>query len=383
MSIISFNIPFTTKESAENISKLINAPDSINVREYTHQCKKWFESNYPGYTAYMTTTCTHAIELAAKVIEFEPGDEVIMQSFNYVGVANSFVNAGAKVVFVDIDPVTMNIDPDKIKAAITNRTRAVVVMHYGGVACDIMNIKAICDKNQLFLIEDNAQGIGASSKDGILGSFGDFSCISFDKLKIISSNQGGVLLCKNKLAGETDICYENGTNRTAFFSGKLASYSWVNQGSNYAISEYDSALLLPLLKQSSQIVDHRRKLWLNYQQLFNEKLPNREMNSITEKRPLHNGHIFYIKLKDSETRLRIIEQLRAAGIIALFHYTPLHSSEAGMRFGRFHGEDIFTTAESSRILRLPMHNYLTPEDQIQVIETLVQAIHSSEDLASN
>lgn len=376
MKSIPFSIPFTCKESADNVAGLIEDPILLSGYTYSNHCREWFESRFPGYRAFMTTSCTRALELAALALNIQPGDEIIMPSYNYVGVAGAFVNYGARLVLTDIEPDTMNLDVSLLERAAGPRTRAVVLMHYSGVACDIETVSAFCKARDIILIEDNAQGLGANHKGRPLGSFGDFSCVSFDRMKNVSAGEGGVLLCRPPFSEATDIAYEKGTNRSAFLRGKAPAYEWVAKGSNFSMSEYTSAILLPLLNRLESITEQRLNIWNTMYEALRDTgtltttLPHAQRSSG------HNGHLFYLKFKNRATRDAVMNSLAREGIPAYFHYTPLHHSALGNRYPFLHGGTEHAETESGRLLRLPIHNYLSEDDISRIALALSKTVNS-------
>lgn len=368
---IPFNISSTSSSSTENVKHLVENPLSISEKFFTKLCIEWFQKVYPEYKALLVTSCTKAMELIALSIDIQEGDEIIMPSFSYVGVANSFANLGAKLVLQDIDPETMNIDSNLLESAITAKTKAVVIMHYGGVACEMKKIVEICKQRNIVLIEDNAQGIGATYHDIPLGSFGDFSCISFDSLKNISCGEGGVLLYKEKFTKSVDVCFENGTNRNDFSEGKVEYYEWVNRGSKFAISEFNAAILYPLLLNTETITDTRKERWQKlYDSIFQEE---KIKHLLTPKLLLynHNAHIFFLKCAHKKERDALMKFLNSKEISCSFHYTPLHSSVQGKKLGLHLPNDTHTTKESERLLRLPMYNTLTDSNIEYITDNLI------------
>jgi dTDP-4-amino-4,6-dideoxygalactose transaminase len=302
----------------------------------------------------LTPSCTHALEMAALLLEIEPGDEVIMPSYTFVSSANAFALRGASIVFVDVDPLTMNIDIACVRAAITTRTRAILVVHYAGVGCDMDALMDIVRETGIVLVEDAAQAIAATYKGRPLGSFGALGCISFNDANLVS---------------RAEILREKGTNRSNFLRGEVDKYTWVDIGSSYLPSELSAAFLLPQLEDADEITLRRMEIWQRYYSgLANSGLelprPPAECG--------HNAHIFWVKLADGTVRDNLIAALRAEGIQAPFHYVPLHSSGPGRQFGAFHGTDKWTTSEASRLIRLPLHLSLTENDQERVISTLLR-----------
>lgn len=335
---------------------------------FTKKCHEWFEKNTGTKKALLTTSCTHALEMAALLLDIKDGDEIIMPSYTFVSTANAFVLRGAKIVFVDIRPDTMNIDETKIEAAITSKTRAIVPVHYAGVACEMDTIIGIAKRHNLFVIEDAAQGITSTYKGKPLGTIGDLGTYSFHDTKNITCGEGGVLLINNEIFIErAEIIREKGTNRSQFFRGEIDKYTWKDMGSSYLPSELNAAILLAQLENIPKIQDKRLKIWsLYYEQLkvLHEKrlieLP------IIPDYCSHNAHIFFFKVSDLDERQSLLSYLKNHGIGAVFHYVPLHSSEAGLKFGRFHSKDQFTTKESERLVRLPLF-YELADDEIKFI----------------
>ncbi len=377
MGKIAFNIPFTCAESAENVSYLVQHPEEVNKGQFIQKCKTWLEEEYPGYNAYLTSSCTRALEMAALSINIVAGDEVILSPFTYVGVGNAFAIFGAKLVYVDLHPENMNINAELIEAAITPKTRAVIAMHYASMGCDMDKITAICKKHNLVLIEDNAQGMHAYHNNKLLGTFGDFSCISFDLLKNISCNEGGVLLCKKNWEDAVDVVFENGTNRTAFRKGKVDAYEWINRGSKFVISEYNAAVLYPLLLKSKSIIEERKLIWDSLMnRIYNDEFL-REFVPKTMLNATHNGHIAYLKFKSKEQRDSVMNFMNNNGVPSYFHYVSMDDSIAGKRFGVKSSMPTNAILESNCLLRLPMHNYISATDIDLIIETLSKALQST------
>jgi dTDP-4-amino-4,6-dideoxygalactose transaminase len=374
MDSIEFNIPYTTEESINNIKRLIEDPCLVNQTNYLRKCKEWFEANWPGYCAFMTTSCTRALELIALSMNLKEGDEIILSPYNYVGVGNAFANYGAKLVFVDIDAQTMNINADLIEAAITDKTRAIVAMHYASIPCDMEVLTGICNKYNLTLIEDNAQGIHNSYNNFPLGSFGDFSCISFDMLKNISCHEGGVLLCKEKWKDSVDIAYNNGTNKTLFSKGLVDKYEWISRGSKFTMSEYVAAVLFPLLEKSKHIINERKKIWNSlYDKIAKDEILRELIPDILLNVP-HNGHLAYLKFRNQEQRNIVLYYLNNNGVPSSFHYIPLDTSLAYKNNAISHSNCFYAFQESRCLLRLPMHNFLTEDHQSRIISILKSAV---------
>lgn len=369
------NIPFyqtyTLPQSAENVEYLVRHSERISDRKFTQACKEYFEKLYPGKQALMVNSCTRALELIVYSLNLGKNDEVILPSFNYVGVANAFAQTGAKLVFADIDPAFMNITVESIKPCLTTNTRVVVVMNYAGAGHQLKEIQEFCRSNNLVFVEDNAQGIQSTYEGVPLGSFGDLSCISFDSLKNVSCGEGGVLLYKQEYAKQILTIFNSGTNREAFERGEVEAYEWVTIGSKFAISEFNSAILLPLLLNSEEIIEERRARWdMLYDTLwahaeFRDFLP-RHLKAAG-----HNAHVFYLKLANESQRNGLMNAFLQAGISSSFHYTPLHSSIMGLSRNYPMPVDDFTSEQSACLLRLPMFNALSQEQ----MEYIAQVMH--------
>ena len=320
----------------------------------------------------MTTSCTHATELAALLADIQPGDEVIMPAYTFVSTADAFVLRGAVPVFVDIRPDTMNIDEKLIEAAITEKTKAIVPVHYAGVACEMDTIMDIAKRHNLFVIEDAAQGIMATYKGKALGAIGDFGCYSFHETKNYSMGEGGALLIQNEKDIENaEIIREKGTNRSKFYRGQIDKYTWVNYGSSYLPSDMNAAYLYAQLEIADEINNARRTCWDRY---YENLKPLAQAGKIelpyVPEECVHNAHMFYIKAKNIEERSALIEYLKEHGVHSVFHYIPLHTAPAGIKFGRFNGEDKYTTKESERLTRLPMFYGLTLEQVDYICEVV-------------
>lgn len=362
--MINFNVPPYTGKELDYISRAVENQKICGDGEYTKKCNAWIEEKTGTAKCLLTTSCTHATELAALLADIKPGDEVIMPAYTFVSTADAFVLRGATPVFVDIRPDTMNIDETKIEDAITDKTRAIVPVHYAGVACEMDTIMEIAERHHLAVIEDAAQGIMSSYKGKALGTFGDFGCFSFHETKNYSMGEGGALLIRDgKNIEEAEILREKGTNRSKFYRGQIDKYTWVNYGSSYLPSDMNAAYLYAQLEMADEINDARMACWNRY---YENLSPLAETGRIelphVPEGCVHNAHMFYIKTADIEERSRLIAYLKENGIMAVFHYIPLHTAPAGLRFGRFHGEDRYTKKESERLLRLPMYYRLTLSD---------------------
>ena len=358
--MISFNIPFICGEEENFIHEAINEKNLSGDGHFTKLCQKELVAFTKASNILLTSSCTHALELSALLCDIKPGDEIIMSSFTFVSSANAFVLRGAKIVFVDIDPVTMNIDENLIESAITKKTKAILVMHYAGVSCAMDQIMAIAKKNDLFVIEDAAQCIDAYYHQKHLGTIGHLGAFSFHATKNIHCGEGGALLVNDeRLVNRAEIIREKGTNRKLFFKGKVDKYTWVDIGSSYLLSEISTAFLYAQIQKIKQVTQRR----LHYWEIYKKELGFLNPNTISPDLK-HNAHIFYIKCSDKDQRSDLIQYLKSRSIKSAFHYVPLHSSPAGKLFGRFHGEDKYTTIESERLLRLPLFYDLKEIDQV-------------------
>ena len=371
--MIVFNqAPFTGKEFGY-IQKAIDNKKICGDGEFTKKCSEWLEEKTGASKVLLTTSCTHALEMAALLCDIKEGDEVIMPSYTFVSTADAFVLRGAKIVFVDIRPDTMNIDETKIEAAITDKTKVIVPVHYAGVACEMDTIMDIAKRHNLMVVEDAAQGLISTYKGKALGTIGDFGCISFHETKNYSMGEGGALYINDpKYIEDAEIIREKGTNRSKFFRGQVDKYTWVNAGSSYLPSDMNAAYLWAQLEIADEINDHRMELWNAYY----EGLKPLEEEGLIElpkipDRCEHNAHMFYLKTKDLEERTEFIQYLRDNGVHSVFHYIPLHSSAAGEKFGTFSGEDVYTTKESERLVRLPMNYALTLDEVNAVINVII------------
>lgn len=354
--MINFSVAPVTGEEIKYITQAIESRLLAGDGHFTHKCESWFEEHLVVKKTLLTTSCTHALEMAAILIGIEPGDEVIMPSFTFVSTANAFVLRGATIVFIDVRPDTMNMDEKLIEAAITPKTKVIVPVHYAGVGCEMDTIMAIAKKYDLFVVEDAAQGMMASYDEKPLGTIGHLGAYSFHNTKnYTSGGEGGLLIINDEsMIERAEILREKGTNRSQFYRGMVDKYSWVDMGSSYLPSEIQAAYLWAQLLHAKTILQDRMSTWKHYDQFFRSaKLPL-ELPDIPEK-CIHNGHMYFLKTEDFETRQVMIEFLKEAGIFAVFHYVPLHSAPAGRKYGRFHGQDRYTTSESERLARLPFY----------------------------
>ena len=374
--MIPFNIPPFTGKEMDYIRQAVENQKICGDGPYTKKCSEWIEQKTGTDKCLLTTSCTHATELAALLADVKEGDEVIMPSYTFVSTADAFVLRGAKPVFVDIRPDTMNIDETLIEDAITPRTKAIVPVHYAGVACEMDTIMDIAKRHHLLVIEDAAQGIMSTYKGQALGAIGDFGCFSFHETKNYSMGEGGALLIKDpQYVEEAEIIREKGTNRSKFYRGQIDKYTWVNYGSSYLPSDMNAAYLWAQLELAEEINEKRRSIWNRYWELLQ---PLKEQGCIelpaVPEGCVHNAHMFYIKAKDLEERTGLIDFLRENEIWPVFHYIPLHTAPAGIKFGEFHGEDKYTTKESERLCRLPLF-YSLELEQVDYIASKVKEFY--------
>lgn len=370
--MIRFNVPPYVGKETEYMKAAIDSHKICGDGEFTKRCNAWIEEHTGTAKALLTTSGTQALEMAALLSDIQPGDEVILPSYTFVSTANAFVLRGAKLVFVDIRPDTMNIDEKLIEDAITDKTRAIVPVHYAGVGCEMDTIMDIAKRHNLVVVEDAAQGVNAFYKGRALGSIGDYGCFSFHETKNYSMGEGGaILINRPEQIEDAEIIREKGTDRSRFFRGQVDKYTWVNIGSSFLPSDINAAYLMAQLEMADEINENRLQSWARY----NEGLQDLAQEGAIElpyipEECAHNAHMFYIKTKDMEERKALISYLKERDIAAVFHYVPLHSAPAGLRFGRFHGEDRYTTKESERLLRLPMYYNLSESDQQKVIDAV-------------
>jgi dTDP-4-amino-4,6-dideoxygalactose transaminase len=373
MKTIPFNLPCYTEAEDKYVIDAMRSSKLSGDGHYGQKCQTWFEKKFECPRALLTPSCTHALEMAAILLNIVSGDEVIMSSYTFVSTANAFVLRGAKIVFVDIRPDTMNINEELIEEAISSRTKAIVVVHYAGVSCEMDLVMDIAVRHGLFVIEDAAQGLMSTYNHRQLGTFGHMAAFSFHETKnLTSGGEGGVLVINDEqFVHRAEIIREKGTNRSQFFRGMADKYTWVDVGSSYLPSEIQSAYLWGQLEQADLITSSRVSIWNSY----NEKLLDLARNGFIEvpfipDNCIHNGHMYYIKCKDIVERTSLLAHLKEDGIFAVFHYVPLHSSPAGSMFGCFIGEDHFTTSESDRLIRLPMWYGLTSDETQRIADSI-------------
>ncbi len=367
--MICFNVPPCTGREMQYIGEAVASHKICGDGEFTRRCSSWMEQRFGAHKVLLTTSGTTALDMASLLCELQPGDEVILPSFTFSSTANAFVNYGARLVFVDIRPDTMNIDETKIEAAITDRTRVIVAMHYAGVACEMDTIMDIARRHGLLVIEDAAQGVMSSYKGRALGTIGDFGCYSFHETKNYSMGEGGAILINSPdYVERAEVLREKGTNRARFFRGQVDKYTWVDIGDSFLPSELNAAYLWAQLERADEINADRLHSWEEYRRAFADLEEKGLVDlPVIPEGCVHNAHMFYLKCRDLQERTALIAWLKKNDILAVFHYVPLHSAPAGLRFGRFAGEDRYTTAESDRLVRLPMYYGLTDADRERVI----------------
>lgn len=377
---IAFNVPPYVGKELDYVRQAVEVNHIISGDgPFTGLCHKWIQEHCDTQKALLTTSGTTALEMAALLCDIKPGDEVILPSFTFSTTATAFVLVGAKLVFVDVRPDTMNIDEKKIERAITEKTRVIVAVHYAGVSCEMDTIMRIAHEHNLLVVEDAAQGVMSSYKGKPLGSIGDFGCFSFHETKNYSMGEGGALLIKNsKYNDRAEIIREKGTNRQRFLRGQVDKYTWEEYGSSYLPSDMNAAYLWAELEEADLINDNRLKTWdIYYQALLPLASGGKLELPVIPDGCRHNAHMFYVKLRDLEERTSFISYLKDRGITSVFHYIPLHSSPAGMRFGHFDGDDQYTTSESNRLARLPLYFNLEKKDLDYIISSIYSFFDSS------
>lgn len=372
--MINFNVPPYVETAAGYIQECVANQKICGDGAYTKKCNEWIEERTGTAKCLLTTSCTHATEMAALLTQVGPGDEVIMPAYTFVSTADAFVLRGATPVFVDIRPDTMNIDETKIEAAITERTKGIVPVHYAGVACEMDTIMDIAKRHHLWVVEDAAQGIMASYKGRALGTLGDYGCFSFHETKNYSMGEGGALLIRDEENVENaEIIREKGTDRSKYYRGQVDKYRWISFGSSYLPSDMNAAYLYAQLEIADEINEARLMVWNRYYERLEclASAGKLELPTVPEG-CVHNGHMFYIKAKDMEERTALIKHMAENEVLVVFHYVPLHTAPAGLKFGRFHGEDVYTTKESERLARLPMYYGLTLEQVDYICDKVVE-----------
>ncbi len=367
--MIPFNVPPFVGNELDLMKQAVENKKICGDGPFTKQCNTWLENKFNVNKVLLTTSGTSALEMAAILCDLKSGDEVILPSFTFSSTATAFVLMGAKLIFVDIRPDTMNIDETKIEAAITNKTKVICAVHYAGVACEMYTIMEIAKKHNLLVVEDAAQGIMSTYKGKALGSIGDFGCYSFHETKNYSMGEGGAILINNsRFNTRAEIIREKGTNRAQFFRGQVAKYNWVDYGSSYLPSDLNAAHLFGQLEKADEINKNRLDIWNKYNAEFQD-LKNRKLIKLPyiPNECQHNAHMFYLKCKDLTERTRFIDFMKNKGINCAFHYVPLHSAPAGLKYGVFAGKDKYTTVESERLVRLPIYYKLADNDVEYII----------------
>lgn len=363
--MINFNIPPFTGKEFEYIRQAVEAHKICGDGQFTKKCNSWLEERFQAHKVLLTTSGSTALDMAALLCEIKQGDEVILPSYTFSSTANAFVLAGAKLVFVDIRPDTMNIDETKIEAAITEKTKVIVPVHYAGVACEMDTIMDIAHRHGLKVVEDAAQGVMSTYKGKALGTIGDFGCYSFHETKNYSMGEGGALVINNAIYDEqAEILREKGTNRSKFFRGQVDKYTWVDFGDSYLPSDMNAAYLWAQLQVADEINENRLHTWNAYYEAFKPLMDAGKVElPIIPEGCEHNAHMFYLKMKNLQERTAFINYMKDKGVLCTFHYVPLHSAPAGLKFGRFNGEDMYTTQESERLARLPLYYGMTEEER--------------------
>jgi len=371
--MISFNVPPFIGDELDYVKESVEAHKICGDGPFTKKCNAWMEERFNAQKVLLTTSGSTALDMALLLCDLKPGDEVILPSYTFSSTANAPVLAGAKLVFVDIRPDTMNIDETKIEAAITDKTKVIIAVHYAGVACEMDTIMEIAKRHGLMVVEDAAQAVMSTYKGRALGTIGDFGCYSFHETKNYSMGEGGAILINNPEYNEkAEILREKGTNRAKFFRGQVDKYTWVDFGDSYLPSELNAAYLWAQLMKADEINNNRLDTWKKYYDAFKplEEKGLIELPVIPEGCE-HNAHMFYLKCRDLDERSKFISAMKEKGVLCVFHYIPLHSAPAGKKFGRFDGNDDFTTKESERLVRLPLYYNLSKDDLKTVIDSVL------------
>lgn len=368
--MIHFNVPPYTGKEIEYIKDATEKHCISGDGEYTRKCNSWLENRFKAKRVMLTTSGSSALDMAALLCDIKPRDEVILPSFTFPSTANAFVMCGAKLVFVDVRPDTMNIDERLIERSITEKTKAICVVHYAGVACEMDTIMSIAKRHNLKVVEDAAQAVMSTYKGKALGTIGDFGCYSFHETKNYSMGEGGALVINDENYIErAEILREKGTNRSKFYRGEIDKYTWVDYGDSYLPSELNAAYLWAQLCVADEINENRLSTWNRYYETFKDiKINRREVIPFVPDDCVHNAHMYYIKCRDIEERQMFIQYMLDNDIKCVFHYIPLHTAPAGKKYGRFEGEDIYTTAESERLVRLPLYFNMSDSDLDMIID---------------
>lgn len=374
--MIPFNVPPMAGDEIKYIEEAIQNHKICGDGPFTKKCEKWFEERFNAQKVLLTTSGTTALDMALFLCELQPGDEVILPSYTFSSTATAPVLAGAKLVFVDIRPDTMNIDETKIEDAITDKTKAIIVMHYAGVSCEMDTIMEISRRHNLLVVEDAAQGVMSTYKGKALGTIGDFGCYSFHETKNYSMGEGGALVINDKKYNErAEILREKGTNRSRFYRGEVDKYTWVDFGDSYLPSELNAAYLWAQLLKAEEINSYRKELWNRYYEKLRILSENGYIKlPVIPKTCNHNAHMFYFKCENLDVRTRLITFLKKREIAAVFHYIPLHTAPAGLKYGRFDGKDLYTTVESERLLRLPLY-YGMDETDLEIVCSKIEEFY--------
>ena len=369
--MIGFNVPPYTGDELQYVKEAMENHQICGDGPFTKRCHAWLEEHFQAQKVLLTTSGSTALDMAMLLCDLKPGDEVILPSYTFSSTANSVILAGGTPVFVDIRPDTMNLDETKIEAAITDKTRVIMVVHYAGVACDMDPILELAHRYHLLVVEDAAQGVMSRYKGKALGTLGTFGCYSFHETKNYSMGEGGALVINDPAYNErAEILREKGTNRAKFFRGQVDKYTWVDFGGSYLPSELNAAYLWAQLCRADEINRNRLETWNAYHTAF-QAVRDRVVLPTIPSDCEHNAHMYYLKLKDLEERTDFIQYLKEQGVQAVFHYIPVHSAPCGLKYGRFHGEDRYTTAESERLVRLPLYYGMTGEDRDKVIRAVL------------
>ena len=373
--MISFNVPPYIGNEMDYVRESAEVNHKIcGDGPFTKKCHAWLEERFGVRKALLTTSGSTALDMSAILSQIQPGDEVILPSFTFSSTATAFANVGAQLVFVDIRPDTMNIDENKIEEAITERTKVIVPVHYAGVSCEMDAIMSIAREHGLLVCEDAAQGVMSTYKGKALGSIGDFGCYSFHETKNYSMGEGGAICLNNPdFVERAEIIREKGTDRSRFLRGQVDKYTWVDLGSSFLPSDMNAAYLWAQLERADDINENRLATWHAYDDAF-AGLANAERIETPTIPPecTHNAHMYYIKCRDLDERTDFISYMKERGVYCVFHYVPLHSAPAGLRYGRFHGKDVYTTRESDRLVRLPMYYGMAEADRNTVIQAVLE-----------
>ncbi len=370
--MITFNKPLTMNNSLDFLKEVLESQKICGDGAFTKKCSQLLEEKFKAKKVLMTTSCTHALEMAAILADIKEGDEVIMPSFTFVSTSNAFALRGAKIVFVDVEDKTMNISVEAIKNAITDKTKVIAPVHYAGVSCDMDGIMELAEKHNLIVIEDAAQGVMSTYKGKALGTIGHLGCYSFHETKNYNMGEGGALVINDeRFIERAEIIREKGTDRSKFFRGNVDKYTWQDIGSSYLPSELNVAFLYSQMLEAEMVNEKRLAIWNKYNENLKEleQAGKLELPYVSEEKE-HNGHMFFIKVKDLEERSKLIQYLLDNGIYSVFHYIPLHSAPYGEKNCVFIGEDVYTTKNSERLIRLPMYFELSLEETNMICEKI-------------